>query len=411
MMNKPVLTGLFLVFGTAAFAQSNAQTSSPYSLFGIGRLNDVNTGITNSLGKSGVALSGDGSINNLNPAAFADMPVGSFLFDIGAKGEQNSYQNRLNDQVNLTFNFSSVAFATALNKKSGIGVSLSPYSDVGYTLIGKANTIEGSQDTYQSYINGSGGLNAIHFNYGYKLTPKLSLGASAMRYFGKISQNEELALGTDYLTITGDSRYSGYRFSAGVRYAYTPALQFGAVVTSPGYLSAKQDRTVQKRVDGIIYSDTERDLSISGFKLPLEAAVGLKYSFKEFTINADYKHQFWTATGMGDNIGKFVDTNVYSFGAQYTTMQLRPSYFQRIQYRVGATVDNGYLSVDGVRVKNAGITSGIGLPLGSRKSYLNFSYSYGQRGVISTKLIQENYHAFTVNISLEDLWFIKRKFE
>jgi hypothetical protein len=103
------------------------------------------------------------------------MPVGSFLFDIGAKGEQNSYQNRLNDQVNLTFNFSSVAFATALNKKSGIGVSLSPYSDVGYTLIGKANTIEGSQDTYQSYINGSGGLNAIHFNYGYKLTPKLSL--------------------------------------------------------------------------------------------------------------------------------------------------------------------------------------------------------------------------------------------
>jgi hypothetical protein len=51
MMNKPVLTGLFLVFSTVALAQSNAQTSSPYSLFGIGRLNDVNTGITNSLGK------------------------------------------------------------------------------------------------------------------------------------------------------------------------------------------------------------------------------------------------------------------------------------------------------------------------------------------------------------------------
>lgn len=412
MMNKPVWTGLLLGICALGFAQSNNQTSSPYSLFGIGRLNEVNTGVTNALGKSGVALSGESSINNLNPAAVADVAVGSFLFDIGAKGEQNSYTNRINGQVNTTFNFSSVAFSTAINKRSGIGVSLSPYSDVGYTLIGRANSIEGSQQTYTSYINGSGGLNALTLSYGYKFSPKLNLGISAMRYFGKIDQNEQIALEDDYLSVTATSHYSGYRFTAGGQYKVNDKLSLGAVVTAPSYLGARQERTVQKRIDDIDYTETGETTDISGFKLPVETAVGLKYTFKDYTLNADYKRQFWSATGMGDNIGTFVDCSVLGVGAQYVNVtSLRPSYLQRFQYRIGATADNGYLNVDGVRVKNLALTTGVGVPLGSRKSFLNISYSYGQRGVVSTKLIQENYHAFTVNISLEDLWFIRRKFE
>ncbi|MFP5438629.1 MAG: hypothetical protein ACLGH8_12630 [Bacteroidia bacterium] len=412
MTNKPVWAGLLLGICTLGFAQSNNQTSSPYSLFGIGRLNEVNTGITNALGKSGVALSGESSINNLNPAAVADVAVSSFLFDIGAKGEQNSYTNKLNGQVNTTFNFSSVAFATAINKRSGIGVSLSPYSDVGYTLIGRANSIEGSQQTYTSYINGSGGLNAITLNYGYKLSPKLNLGVSAIRYFGKMDQNEQIALEDDYLSVTATSHYSGYRFSAGGQYKVNDKLSLGAVITAPSYLGGKQERTVQKRIDDIDYTETGATNDIAGFKLPMETTIGLRYTYKDYTLNADYKRQFWSATGMGDNIGTFVDCSVLGIGAQYVNVtSLRPSYLQRFQYRVGATADNGYLNVDGVRVKNLALTTGIGVPLGSRKSFLNISYSYGQRGAVSTKLIQENYHAFTVNISLEDLWFVRRKFE
>lgn len=412
MTNKTVWAAALLGVCAMGFAQSNNQTNSPYSLFGIGRLNEVNTGITNSLGKSGVALSGESSINNLNPAAVADVPVSSFLFDVGGKGEQNSYSNRLDGQVNTTFNFSNVAFATALNKRSGISVSLSPYSDVGYTLIGRANSIEGSQQIYESYINGSGGLNAITFNYGYKLLPKLNLGVSAARYFGKIDQNEQIALDDDYLSVTASSHYSGYRFSAGGQYRLTDRLTLGAVLTAPSYLKGTQDRTVQKRIDDIDYTETGEAKNIAGFKLPTETAVGLKYSYKDYTFNADYRRQFWNATGMGDNIGTFVDCSILGVGAQYVNVTaLRPSYLQRFQYRLGATVDNGYLDVDGVRVKNLALTTGVGVPLGSRKSFLNISYSYGQRGVVSTKLIQENYHAFTVNISLEDLWFIRRKFE
>jgi hypothetical protein len=40
---------------------------------------------------------------------------------------------------------------------------------------------------------------------------------------------------------------------------------------------------------------------------------------------------------------------------------------------------------------------------------LNFGYSYGQKGQVSNGLIKENYHTLTLNFSLEDLWFVKKK--
>jgi len=42
---------------------------------------------------------------------------------------------------------------------------------------------------------------------------------------------------------------------------------------------------------------------------------------------------------------------------------------------------------------------------------LNISYSYGQKGRISNGLIKENYHKISVNLSLDGIWFVKRKIE
>ncbi|WP_116786907.1 hypothetical protein [Flavobacterium psychrotrophum] len=411
MINKTALALLFLTVTGAIFGQSNNQTSSPYSLFGIGRFNEVNTGITNALGKSGIALSGENSINNLNPAAYADLPKNSFMFDIGIKGEQNSYTNNQDNNVNINTNFSNISLALAFSEKSGLGISLSPYSDVGYVLQGVTSTIEGSQDTYSSYITGSGGLNNIAANYGYKLTPKLNLGILGNYFFGKIAEQEELALEYDYLSVTENSYYSGVRFGIGMQYKFDKDFTVGSVINLPTTLSGTQDRDIKKIVNSVTTNETQASRDIAGFKLPLEVGAGIKYSYKSFTFNADYKHLFWNATGMEDNIGKFTDSDFFGIGAQYVNNKLRTSYFEKFQYRIGCNMDNGYLDVDGVRIKNLALTSGIGIPLGGRKSFLNISYSYGQRGVVSTRLLQEKYHAFTINICLEDLWFLKRKYE
>lgn len=411
MITKKVLALLLVATAPAVFGQSNSQTSSPYSLFGIGRFNEVNTGTTNALGKSGMALSGENSINNLNPAAYAEVGKNSFMFDIGIKGEQNNYTSDQDNNVNTTTNFSNISLALAFSEKSGLGISLSPYSDVGYLLKGLTSTIEGSQETYTSYITGSGGLNNVAVNYGYKITPKLNLGLSGSFFFGKIEESEQLNLGTDYLSVTENSYYNGFRLGLGMQYKVNKDFTVASVVNLPSYLGGKQDRDIDKTVNGISSTETQADEDIAGFKLPLEVGAGIKYSYKSLTFNADYKHLFWSATGMADNIGSFTDSNFFGVGAQYANNKYRSSFFEKFQYRVGCNMDNGYLNVNGVRIKNMAVTSGLGIPLGGRKSFLNLSYSYGQRGLISSGLIQEKYHAFTVNICLEDLWFIKRKYE
>lgn len=411
MTNKTAWACLLLTISLPVLAQTNNQTSSPYSLFGVGRFNETNSGVTNALGKSGMALSGENAINNLNPAAFADISKNSFLFDIGMKGDQTEHVTSDDTGKNTTTNFSGISFATPVTSKSAIGVSLSPYSDVGYTLRGITTTIEGSQDSYTSFITGSGGLNNAAVNYGYRLTPKLNVGVVGSYYFGKITETEQIAIGTDYLGVASTSHYSGFRFGSGIQYKVNDKLTLAAVVTLPTYLKGTKDRTVSKTVDGVDSAEQQESSKISGFKVPLEAGAGIKYSYKSFTLNADYKHTFWNATDMQDNIGQFVDTNFFGAGLMYASIKVRPSYFERFQYRLGVNMDNGYLQVDGNRVQNMAVTSGVGVPLGGRRSFLNISYSYGQRGIVSSRLVQENYHAFTVNISLEDIWFLKRRYE
>ena len=141
--------------------------------------------------------------------------------------------------------------------------------------------------------------------------------------------------------------------------------------------------------------------------------VGIKYTFADvLTLNADYKHSFWNATDMEDNIGTFTDQDLIGVGLEYYHIKSRPTYLERMKYRLGTNMDNGYLEVNGTRIKNLALTSGLALPLSQRgNSFLNISYSYGQRGEISNTLVKEKYHLITVNLSLDDIWFVKRKFE
>ena len=70
---------LFFSCSSVSIAQYTNSTWSPYSLFGFGKFNDANTGVTNSLGKAGVAMFSEYEINGLNSASLARINRGSFF--------------------------------------------------------------------------------------------------------------------------------------------------------------------------------------------------------------------------------------------------------------------------------------------------------------------------------------------
>lgn len=412
MINRLAFLTL-LLSANFALGQSNNQTSSPYSLFGLGSLNTVGSGRTNALGKSGIALSGETLINSLNPAAYADIYKNAFMSDIGIKADHNSFTNSTDQETKTTYNFSNISMALAFSDKSGIGISMSPYSDVGYLLQGVTGVIEGSEQTFSSNIQGSGGLNNVAVNYGYKLTPKLNVGVTGSYYFGNIAETEYVTLDGDYLSVSETNHYAGARLTLGMQYKPTAKFTFASVVTLPTSLKGSQDREVYKIVDLLQSSVEAVSRSIPSFKLPLEITVGVKYSFSEvLTFNADYKHTFWSATGMKDNIGTFANQDLLGMGLEYYRFKPHSDYLGRIHYRLGTNMDNGYLEVNNTRIKNVALTSGLALPLSLKNnSFINLSYSYGQRGLISNTLVKEKYHLITINLSLDDIWFAKRKYE
>ncbi|GAA0872920.1 membrane protein [Gangjinia marincola] len=394
------------------FSQQNTLTGSPYSLFGLGTESSSNVGRNSGMGDTGIAMKSDLLLNVLNPASFADIPKQRFLFDVGIYSELNEISTSRESEIRLTTNFSNINFGFALDENSGIGLSLIPKTSVGYSLIGIQTSIEGSNDQYTSNILGEGGINDLKLTYGRKFFDILNLGLYASYNFGKIEENENIIAGESFLNIERENFYSGFRFGGGLQFEPFKTLQLGFVIDSPSNLKGSRDQRVQKSLDFIPFEvEDENDLDTPDFKLPLELGTGITYQIKSnFFFNLDYKRKFWDDTKQSDNIGDYVDQDLMGIGISYTTDPTSLSYLKRIELRGGFSYNSGYLQVNSEQIDSFEGSIGVGLPFSRFNSVLNISYSRGLRGSTNGILIQENYNLLNFNLSFNDVWFVKRKF-
>ena len=407
MTNKTFFyTILVVLIGQLNFAQTNNLSSSPYSIYGLGASNEINPGKTNALGKTGIAMPFDNSINNLNPAAFSNIPENGFYFDIGVKAEKETLFEDGKEEARFNANFSNMAIAFPITKKSGVGITLIPFTNVGYVVLGVETEIDGSTDTFISNIDGSGGLNDIKLNYGYSINKNLRLGVSGSFLWGKITENETDLIEENLLFISEENYYNGFRLGAGFQYIIKDMFSFGSIINFPTKLKGEQ--TVLVAVNNSATINIEDDLD--AFKLPLEVGFGTHFKLNEnLFFNIDYRRNFWDATNQSDLIGDYVDQDFFGIGTEFIPKKNGFKYWERINYRAGFNFDNGNLAINNNRVNNFALNIGVGLPLKSGgNSLLNFGYSYGQKGQVNNGLIKENYHLVTFNFSLAGKWFEKR---
>lgn len=416
MMNKISLWAIltfFVMSLPSLHSQINNLTGSPYSLFGLGVNTNSNIGLNSSIGRGGYALECRGIINNYNPAAFSSMPEKTFLFDIGVLTEISTIASKNNEERRLAGNISSIALASRIDNRSGFGLTLDPYSDVGYAVIGIESNIEGSFDSFISSISGSGGLNDFKLSYGYQINDYFSLGVGLSYLFGNISETERINAGLSSLTVEETNRYSGGRFDFGLHGKLSDKFSLGARWRLPTSLNAKRDRSIFKIID-LLPNPTEventTDVSIPSFDLPLEISTGLVYKpINSLILNLDYTKSYWDVTDQTDNIGTFVDQDIIAVGLQYQKNETSFRYLDRIQFRAGFNYDSGYLKVNDELINNYSITGGIGFPIG--KSNLNVSYAYRNGGSSEGILVQETFNTININVSLRDFWFLQRKID
>jgi hypothetical protein len=392
---------------------SQSISSSPYSLYGLGSLYDADFGSLPAIGSSGIALPSNTFINNLNPASLAYLPLNHFMFDLGGKAISTTYQSNSRSEKRNNFQFSHLAFAFPVTKNSGFSVALRPYSSATFKISNLKLPISDSQEYYYLTAEGSGGLNNFDFSYGYRFGKKLSVGVSAMLLFGNTTDDRSYLISNSITAINKKTDYNGLRATLGSQYKIDSTFTVAATFKMPSRVKASKVQSVQtltNDVETTIESDVASDAD--DYYMPLEMGFGISKRFKNnLNMTLDYEKSLWKNTNQSDLYGDFVNQDRFALGFTFSTKRNIRSYWDRIQYAAGANFDTGYLEVDGKRVNNAAISFGLSLPIENTLSALHVSYSYGQKGKISDNLIKENYHKISLNLSLDGIWFVKRKIE
>lgn len=410
-MNKVILA-VSLIFLNVGMLFSQNESNSPYSLFGLGSLYESNYGSIPAIGGSGVALPTKRFINNLNPASLAFIDKNSFLFDLGGKASSTSYKNEDTNEKKDNFYFSHIAFAAPITSKSGFSLALKPFTNSTYEITNLEIPIQGTTESYLTSIIGKGGLNAFDFSYGYLLSDKLSVGFSGSVLFGSIEETRTMTISESITTIIEDNNYNGFRPTFGAQFSIDSTFTIGATVKLPTTLKGSRVRSIGiVNNSGTIIVEDNVKLDVDNFHLPTEIAFGVSKTLKDLNLTFDYERKFWGSTNQSDEFGAFTNQNKFSLGASYRKKERQISYFDKIQYSAGMSYDTGYLVIDDEKVQNTAVHLGLGFPLENFHSFLNLTYSYGQRGKINETLIKENYHLLTLNLSLEGIWFVKRKYD
>lgn len=408
-MIKRIFQLLILVTINTLFAQND--TSTPYSIFGLGIENKTPSAGLAGLGNTGIAQKKEYEINMYNPANLGNIAQGSFLSEFGINGSYATIKNYNTSYTATNANVSHIAIAFPLTKGFGMSLGLLPYTKVGYD-IDIENSVEASTDTYLTSISGSGGLSKFYIAGGMKINEKLSLGVDVSFLFGSVNE-ESLIYSNSLVSISDINRYNGVKLKTGLQYTL-PKIKgsettIGAVVELPVSLSGTQTRNSYRTYlyETPILIEDAIENTLDNFELPLSFGFGVSSILnKNVTTNLDYKKLLWENTNQLQNTESYVDQSIYAFGLEYLPSG-KHKFWDNVKYRFGLNYNTGYLNISNTQIDSYFASVGLGIRY-SKDASLNIAYSYGKEGTISSGLIQENFHKITLNLSFIGSWFKQR---
>ena len=410
---------IFLAGSPFIFAQSN--TSSPYSIGGLGEIAFKGNAINRHMG--GLDIVSDSLHANINnPASLGDLKLVTYSLGLNYKSTKLS-SNASNESVtSASIDYLVVAIPT---KKFTFGFGILPATSVGYRL---QSVIDG--EDINNVVNrneGYGGLNQTFISIGFKVFEFLNFGVSANYNFGKITnessrQEQNIDFGT-FFTKTSSLVGFNYRFATQLKIPLTSKVRLDAMA----YYVPKNSLTATNESVYFTRSVTTQDLG-DFENLDLAArnlketsiSLGDQYSFglgitkeKKWFVggqysqrnSADYVNNFISL----DNI-TYANGSRLSFGGFYLPdYSSITSYWKRIVYRAGMRFEDTGVLFNNQPLKETGISFGVSLPMAGY-SNANIGIEFGKRGSQDNGLIQESYWNLIVGLSLNDIWFIKRKF-
>ena len=446
-----VVSALLMVFAASELKAQTSSTNaySPYSMFGIGELSTPGSLPMRSMGGVGVAWRSTSVASLLNPAGYSATMRKSMIFNFGVEGmhvdnTQNKYDASgsyagLARGAKNSVNFHEISLQMPLGKGLGLGVSLTPYSSVGYNMstYEENDGVWGDVGRVMHSYAGEGDITEVKLGVGWELYKGLSVGLAGMYYWGDIDRsygttvvNNVTGSGSFSSTVGNDNySVSNFKFQAGVQYNVIAnakrILTVGATYDLGGSLKPKLTRNIYN--NDMNSTTVISEGSTSKIRLPEQWAVGTFYMDSRWAAGIDYVYRNWGGNNAdmteqtfgGIEVG-YTNTHTIKAGVEYTPNRFDVRhYYNRMSYRAGFRYGDYYQTFGGKTLSEYAVTLGIGFPvkfLGS--SFIDFGLEYGGRGSReqiskTVGLVRQQYFKVAVGLSMfgDDYWFVRPKYD
>ncbi len=382
------LLGLILVLAAAP-----VHAGSYYSSRGIGMVHYFVSARAQGMGGVGLATPDPLTVNYLNPAGIAGLPlttINASFFHEATDVSTATQSGSVTDTDPLGFQFvvpvkeGMVAFA----------IGLSSYSRVEFSN-------EEQRGGALESVTGEGGVQSASLTVAVRPVRNLYLGASLLFYFGSLRNKWTVDFPPESgLRDTENENalsVSGAKFRFGLIYRIGSAWSLAAVVAPAANLNASRRVTFQNIVEFTDFPDSE-------VTIPLAIGFGTAVQLgKKVLLGADFYTQRWDEAGLegfGDRSYRL------ALGLEFSARggPFSP-YFSRAAYRVGFQYrDLGLEAPAGEKVTEWAATVGIGLPIKWSAARIDLALQAGKRGS-PRNLYEETFIRLYGGITLGNKWF------
>ena len=422
-MNKHFLITVILLYSSILFSQTN--TGSPYSINELGEINF--SGNVSNLSMGGIDVKIDSiEVNLNNPASYAKLKTSNYL--VGTFLKTSSISNTISSEYISSANINYIAIAIP-TKKFGFGFGVLPYSSTGFNLqTNQEFNDENSIDTRLYAANG--GVNRVFLSIGFPLTKFLSFGLTSNYNFGKFEyESFNLYEGVNYgIYSMSSSEITGFnhQFSSNIDIPINKELKFNILLSySPSsvlksvnlqdlYTSTTNLINANSLGDFVEVNLEERGLESTELSVPKKYIYGVGIGdMNKWFIGAQIEKKFssnFKNEFLDINNVEYRDSESISIGAsyipEYTSLT---SFWKRVVYRFGIKNEKKSIIVNNLPINQFSLNLGVGFPLAGL-SKANVGIEFGQIGEENSLIVKENYFSLRLGLSLNDIWFIRRKY-
>jgi hypothetical protein len=409
---------------TTSFVVSQTNTGSPYSLYELGEINFL--GNVSNLSMGGIDSAIDSIEFNINnPSSLAKLKTTNYLIGTFYKSTGISNANSTDNINTANINYIAVGIPT---KRFGFGFGVLPYSSVGSNL--QTTEDYNNANSISSRLFGAeGNINRAFVSIGLPILKYLSLGASANYNFGKFNYEKfNLIENVNYgIFSNSSSEISGFTFNfssnlsiplnndltLNLVYSFYPEGDLDSFNIESIYTSNTSSITIESLGDFVDVDLNSRGLENTKLPVPKKSIYSLGLEKKnswfigfqyESKLSSNFENVFLDTQNVS-----YRDANSISIGGYIIPdSSSLISYWKRVKYRFGIKNEKKSIIVNNLPINQFSLNLGLGLPIAGL-SKANLGLEIGKVGD-SDSLVKENYFALRLGLSLNDVWFIKRKY-